>query len=205
MADKTAEQPPVLSEIDINIATSQLSAIIDEELEEREIDLVLRRLIRDQDARDCWERYHLISHALQGHLPDAFDTGFAARIRQAIASEQPLQPAAKPLPAWYKPVAGFGLAASVVLVAWYGLNLTETDNTFPAAATTSFATVMSAAPPAASSARQGMVSSQPRHNPQDPLGSRLNNYLANHNSYASLSSVNGAASYARMVGYQPNR
>jgi len=100
MADKTAEQRSMPVEDDTNIAASQLSAIVDDELEDREVDLILRRLSRDLDSRTRWERYHLISisDALQGHLPDAFDAGFAARVRQAVEAESPLRPAAKPLP-----------------------------------------------------------------------------------------------------------
>ena len=118
MADKTAEQRSAPVEDDANFAASQLSAIIDDELDDREIELVLRRLGRDRDSRARWERYHLISDAMQGHLPDVFDAGFAARLREAIEAESPLRPIAKPLPAWYKPVTGFGLAASVVPVSY---------------------------------------------------------------------------------------
>jgi hypothetical protein len=42
-----------------------------------EIDLALRRLSRDGDVQIRWERYHLISDTMQGHLPAMrFDTAF---------------------------------------------------------------------------------------------------------------------------------
>lgn len=199
MADKTAEQRSMPVENDTNIAASQLSAIIDDELEGREIDLVLRRLSRDPDSRARWERYHLIGDVLQGHLPDAFDAGFAARVHRAIEAEPPLRPVAKPLPAWYKPVTGFGLAASVVLVALFGLKLTQTDTSFPSSA--QFAT----SPPATSVAIQTASVVRPSDGFNDLVEARLSNYLVNHNGFASRNSVNGMLPYVRMVGYQTTR
>ena len=125
MVAKMTAQQKIPVDDDSDGASSQLSALVDEELEDREIDLVLRRLLRDSQPRGQWERYHLIHEAIQGHLPDAFDTGFSARIRQAIDVEPALKPAATPGPIWYKPIAGFGLAASVVLLALFGLKPTQ--------------------------------------------------------------------------------
>jgi len=87
MADKTAELPLARLADDVPVAASQLSAMVDGEVAASEIDWVLRRLGRDSDARDRWERYHLISDVIQGHAPAALDVGFAARIRAAIEAE----------------------------------------------------------------------------------------------------------------------
>lgn len=124
MAEKTAEplSAPVATDANIELAASQLSAMVDEQLDAMETDLALRRLSRDGGLQARWERYHLISDALQGHLPDALDLSFAARIHQAIAAEPLPQPVARPLPAWYKPVTGFGLAASVALATLVGIS-----------------------------------------------------------------------------------
>ena len=204
MADKMAEQRSMPVEDDTNIAASQLSAIVDDEMEEREIDLVLRRLSRDCDSRARWERYHLISDALQGHLPDAFDAGFAARVRRVIEAEPLLQTTAKPLPAWYKPVTGFGLAASVVLVALFGLKLTQTDATFPASSTPQ---LVATAPSVSATpiVLRAAATNQRIANAEEPVDARLSNYLFNHNNYASLNGMHGMLPYVRMVGYQTNR
>lgn len=111
MADKTAELPLARPAADVSVAASQLSALVDDELAASEIDLVLRRLNRDRDACDRWERYHLISDVIQDHVPKVLDNDFAARIRAAIEAEPLARPVAGPLPAWYKPVTGFALAA----------------------------------------------------------------------------------------------
>ena len=206
MADKTAERQPAQLPNDMNMAASQLSAMVDDELQDIESDLVLRRLSRDQEVRDRWERYHLISNALQDHLPAMIDTGFAARIRQAIEADPLPLPIVKPLPTWYKPVTGFALAASVVLMALFGLKLTQTDTL---QSTSQFA--LSAMPgfttpaPAAFLPTQTVASSQRTDSTSAPVESRLGSYLVNHNGYASMNSMHGMLPHVRMVGYQTDR
>jgi sigma-E factor negative regulatory protein RseA len=199
MADKSAEHLSAPVADDIEVAASQLSAVVDDELEEGEIDLVLRRLSRDRGSRARWERYHLIGDAMQGHLPAALDVGFAARIRQVIEAEPLPLPAARPLPAWYKPVTGFALAASVVLVALFGLKLTQTDATIAP-----IALLAANNPTTPSTLTPVRVASltQPANDASEPVEARLNSYLVNHNGYASMNSVHGMLPYVRMVGYQ---
>lgn len=200
MADKTAEQQSAQSAHDVPVAASQLSAMVDDELEDMEGDLVLRRLSRDSDARDRWERYHLISDVMQGHVPAALDTGFAARIGRAIEAEPLPQPAVRPLPAWYKPVTGFALAASVALMALFGLKLNQTDTLQPTAQLAAATPTLSA--PAASLPIQTVASTQRGDPANEPVEARLSSYLVNHNGYASMNSMHGMLPYVRMVGYQ---
>ncbi len=205
MVAKMTAQQKIPVDDDSDGASSQLSALVDEELEDREIDLVLRRLLRDSQPRGQWERYHLIHEAIQGHLPDAFDTGFSARIRQAIDVEPALKPAATPGPIWYKPIAGFGLAASVVLLALFGLKPTQEPT--PASQAIASVSPASRGGAATSSAFISRVASDSRRpdNNNALAESRLNNYWVNHNNYASFNTVNGMLPYVRMVGYQNNR
>lgn len=200
MADNTAEHQAAAPAQEVPVAASQLSALVDDELADMEIDLVLRRLSRDGDARDRWERYHLISDVMQGHLPAAFDTDFVARIRQAIEAEPLPQPVARPLPAWYKPVTGFGLAASVALMALFGLKLNQTDILQPTAPFAATSSALSA--PATALPIQTVAATRPADPASEPVEARLNHYLVNHSGYASMSSVNGMLPYVRMVGYQ---
>lgn len=195
MADKSAEQLSAPVANDMETAASQLSAMVDDELEEREIDLALRRLNRDHDSKARWERYHLIGDAMQGHLPAALDIDFAARIRQAIEAEPLPLPVARPLPAWYKPVTGFALAASVVLVALFGLKLTQIDTNF-------VSTAQLAANTPSTPALIPASLTQRVDDASEPVEARLSSYLVNHNGYASMNSVPGMLPYVRMVGYQ---
>jgi sigma-E factor negative regulatory protein RseA len=201
MADMTAEQlsAPVASEN--HDAASQLSAMVDDELELPELDLALRRLSRDHELQARWERYYLIGNAMQSHLPDALDLEFAARIRQAVEAEPLPRSPARPLPAWYKPITGFGLAASVALVALFGLKLAQTDTAFPPESQSVAAPI---AIPSPATAR--VVALNPQTDDSDqPVEARLSAYLVNHNGYASMNSVHGMLPYVRMVGHQGNR
>jgi sigma-E factor negative regulatory protein RseA len=205
MADKTAERQPAQLANDMDMAASQLSAMVDDELQDMESDLALRRLSRDQEARDRWERYHLISNTLQDHLPARIDPSFAARIRQAIETDPLPLPVVKPLPTWYKPVTGFALAASVVLMALFGLKLTQTDPLQPVAQFANATPGLPAPAPAAFLPVQAVASSQPADSARTLIESRLGSYLVNHNGYASMNSMNGMLPHVRMVGYQTER
>ncbi|MCP5197616.1 MAG: sigma-E factor negative regulatory protein [Gammaproteobacteria bacterium] len=206
MADKTAEQILLVrtasnATTPVDIIASQLSAMIDGELPDAEITLALRRLGRESDWQGRWERYHLISDTMQGHVPAALDAGFSTRIRQAIASE-PLAPSiARSLPSWYKPVTGFALAASVVLVALFGFKLNQSSATL---APTASLTADISSPAIAATPTQAALT-EPANDAGEPVETRLNSYLVNHNGYASRNSVNGMLPYVRMVGYQVNR
>lgn len=203
MAEKTAEQRPTQAAHEVatvDLAASQLSAMVDGELPDAEMNLVLRRLSRDGDAQGRWERYHLISDALQGHLPAALDVDFATRLRQAIDQERLPQPATRPLPAWYKPVTGFALAASVVLTALVGLQWTQPDAGLTPDNPVAVVPASTIPLPA-----QVVALNPPTDETSEPTEARLNSYLVNHNGYASRSSVNGMLPYVRMVGYQTNR
>lgn len=195
---KTVEHPSMPLADDVSLAASQISAMVDEELERREIDLALRRLTRDDAARDRWERYHLISDVLQGHGPVSLHPGFAGRIRQALETEPTPSAAAKPLPAWYKPVSGFALAASVAMLALYGLKPNQTADLAPGAP-------LAATSSAAALARPTVAILRPANFSGEPRQARLKNYLVNHNGYASLNGVPGMLPYARLVDYQTDR
>lgn len=205
-AKMTVQQKMPAEESVTDEVMSQLSALADEELEDSGLDLALRRLLRDRELQERWERYHLISDTLQGHLPDAFDTGFSARIRQAIESEPAFSNVAKPLPTWYKPVTGFGVAASVVLVSLFGFRQLQTDTPIqPMQPVFSAMIPASALSSAASRVTPASADDQRPDNAQEVIVSRLNSYLVDHNSHASANGVNGVLPYVRMVGYQTNR
>lgn len=204
MAEKTAEQWPTQAAYEVapvDLAASQLSAMIDGELADAETHLVLRRLSQDSDALGRWERYHLISDALQGHLPAALDADFVTRLRRTIDQELLPQPAPRPLPTWYKPIAGFALAASVVLTALFGVQLTQPDAALTSNPVATVSPALSTALPVQTAA--ALIPST--RDASEPTEARLNSYLVNHNGYASMNSVNGMLPYVRMVGYQATR
>lgn len=207
MAALTPHPNPNLD--DAPLALSQLSALVDEELEDRETHLLLRRLVEDCAARDRWEDYWLIGDVLRSQEPVPVDTEFAARLRQAIAVE----PAPTPLTApsrrtWGKPVAGLAVAASLALLVWVGW---QPGRVGPAPAIEpSLATPMASRSPAPAAlvpvaaipAPEAMLAAyQPTDSFNTAQQNRLKNYFVNHSGYASRS-MPGVLPYARMADYQ---
>lgn len=181
MADKTGEQ---------------LSALVDGECEAQELQLALRRLAKDKDLKARWRRYHLLSDALKNNLPELIDANFSERVRKAIDAESPLQNTRLySASSFYKPVAGFALAASVAIAALFlvrTMDLHEGSTSHLLAAADS-----SKQQPPEQQVIKPVVA-------DNALENRLNSYLVNHNEYASMNSVHGMLPYVRMVGYEPS-
>lgn len=191
MVDKTVLQQNTVSDThDNSVTASQLSALVDDELDSREGDLLMRRLCRDPDLQMCWQRYHLIRDAMQGQLAETFDTQFVARVRQAVDAEPLPASVTKPLPTWSRPAARWGVAASVVLATLFGLKQVWTDS--PVTATNRMAALSSMSMTGAATTK-------------GPAEKRLNHYLVSHNGFASRNNMQGMLPYVRMVGYQNPR
>jgi sigma-E factor negative regulatory protein RseA len=170
----------------------QLSSLVDGECEVPEMELLLRRLAKDQNLKVRWQSYHLISDAIKNNIPEVIVTDFAERVGKAIEADSSVQMnSATLLPPWFKPVAGLALAASVALVVLLGLRLSQqgdSDKPLMLARTI---------PAERKSTEQTTLDSA--------LQSRLNSYLVNHNEYASMNTVHGMLPYVRMVGYEPKQ
>lgn len=104
----------------------QISACLDGELPEVELDLLLKRLGRDsllrQDVGRAMGSYALIGEAMRAERPVTASTGFAARVSAAVREEA--VPPAERLPnishatlRWMKPAVGVAIAAGVAAVA----------------------------------------------------------------------------------------
>ena len=134
MAALTPEPQSALPTDDVPLALTQLSALVDEELEEREIHLLLRRLIEDHAARDRWEDYCLIGDVLRSPEPTPLDVAFASRVQSAIAAEPVLASAGRGRlrsVAWRKPAVGLAVAASLALLVWVGWQPPSSTSTSP--------------------------------------------------------------------------
>lgn len=96
----------------------QVSALLDDELEEREASMLLARFGKDDSLRATWERYSLIGECIRGNLPDHIAAGLAGRVASELERNAPLK--AKPARisrAVWRPVAGLAVAASVAAIA----------------------------------------------------------------------------------------
>jgi sigma-E factor negative regulatory protein RseA len=108
----------------------QLSACLDGELPEAELDLLLKQVARDPELQRALGRYALIAQAMRSDAPAVASAGFAAKVMAGLES----QPLARPDRAqrmsaaaarWLRPVAGLAVAAGVATVAILSLQPAE--------------------------------------------------------------------------------
>ena len=173
----------------------QLSALVDDELDEVERPLLLGRLQRDAGLRECLGRYQLIGEVLRGGAASTATLGVADGVRRALQNDTPVAVARGNSFNWWKPLAGVAVAASVALVAVLSVTpLRETgDDRLPQLA--SGAEVSSVA----------RVQDGQWERIEPGIDRRLAGYLVNHNEYAANRGMQGVMPYVRIVGYQNQR
>jgi sigma-E factor negative regulatory protein RseA len=103
----------------------QLSACLDGELPEAELDLLLKQAQRDPRFQQAFGRYALMGEVLRAGNSPIASPGFASRVSQAIAAEAEGQAAPITAPIqrrataerWLRPVGGAAIAAGVAAFA----------------------------------------------------------------------------------------
>ncbi|HEX2492820.1 MAG TPA: sigma-E factor negative regulatory protein, partial [Steroidobacter sp.] len=162
----------------------QLSAYLDGELADAELDLLLKRLGRDPEFRGSLTRYALMSESLKGARAVVASNTFAAEVMAALA-DAPAVGGGRPrlAPPWarrLRPVAGLAVAASVAAVAVFSI---EQSRVGPAVVADN---------EAASSAAQTVVDPEPSYIVPTTASTgafvpaaRLTNYVVAHSEYSS--------------------
>ena len=167
---------------------SKISALMDGELEARELHEPLTALGEDGEARETWRTYHLISDALRGGAMLAANC--APRVAQRLAREPTL---AGPLPStirpperarWFVPSALAASVAAVAFVGWVALAPQQWADPAPAP--------IAQAPQAA----------QPKEPARLALTSAAQDYLIAHQVFSPRNSLQGMAPYVRSVSDQ---
>ncbi|MGB5438052.1 MAG: sigma-E factor negative regulatory protein [Gammaproteobacteria bacterium] len=171
----------------------QLSALVDNELEEQEQALLFRQLASDAELSQRLSRYQIISDALQNHLPEKLGSGFHQRVHAALNDEPLVHAPGSVLAAWFKPVAGVALAASVSMVAVLTLQYVRKDSADVAPALASAA--------ARDSYIRADVDDAVQPGGPGKATPNLDVYLANHSEYAVS---RGILPYVRLVGHDMN-
>ena len=103
---------------------TQISAFVDGELPEAEAQLLLRRLSQDAELRQQAAEYFAIGRALRGQGSVAEIGGLRGRIAAAIDDRlieeefEQIEPVGR---RYGRPLAGFAIAATVAVVAIFGL------------------------------------------------------------------------------------
>lgn len=115
-----------------------LSALVDNEATELELQRLLKASQTDSEVRAKWGRYQIASAAIRQDLPAMAASDFAARVSAAIEAEDAHRQEAPAAPAkaaddkqrWWQNIGRFAVAASVaggVLLFAQTYNTMETD------------------------------------------------------------------------------
>ena len=168
---------------------SKISALMDSELDARELHEPLCALGEDGDARETWRTYHLISDALHGGA--MLSANCARRVAQRLAQEPAL---IAPLPSairppeharwWFLPSALAASVTAVALVGWVALAPQQ------------------GAGPAPAPLAQGPQAERAKAPAQLSLTSAAQDYLIAHQAYSPRNSLQGVAPYVRSVSDQ---
>ena len=92
-----------------------LSALLDDEADELDLQRILNALAEGEDVAETWRRYHLVSAAARHELDEFAQVDLTHRLRDALATETaPLGRQWRLGQAfWLRPVASIAVAASV--------------------------------------------------------------------------------------------
>jgi sigma-E factor negative regulatory protein RseA len=101
---------------------TELSALIDGEIESHEIRAVLSALKSDSDMRYAWNQYHLIGDVLRGE--PRLDSDITSSVMQRLAEEPVvLAPMPRRQTGWQRPLAAMAASvAGVAVVGWLALS-----------------------------------------------------------------------------------
>ena len=213
------------TQIKLRSSTERVSALMDGQLPQGELGAVIGALSADDEARECWQVYHLIGDVLRS--PDLVrygrDAGLAQRVAAAIANEPvaqvPPMPASLPKaqasyvdrPAAndgvfrWKMVAGLASFAAVAAVGWTmvagigpqsGAEPQLARNTTPAQMPSQVLAVAAPVQAAASATDVDPVA------PVMLRDARLDELLAAHRQAAGGSGLGGASGFLRNATFE---
>lgn len=120
-----------------------ISSLYDDELDSKDRDQVFASLRQDEEQQRTWGRYCIIGDAMRRNLPEDPNHNLFSRVQQALEDEPPLLspapaitdevdatpvnvvelPAKSSNDSFFKPVAGFAVAASVALASVLGFQM----------------------------------------------------------------------------------
>jgi negative regulator of sigma E activity len=168
--------------------SDQISAFIDDELSDEESAFLLRRFERDADARSRAVRYTVIGAALRDELLGPDHAILRRRISVALTGTAPqpqpqVRPAARVPWRYLRPVASFGIAATVAIAAIVGLRALNVARVGAPSAGAALSAPLQArsVEPAPSYVVPQEVADAPAIAP----AVRLTNYVMHHSEYAS--------------------
>ena len=183
-----------------------LSALMDDEANELEMERVLSRIAGDPDLRQAWTRYNMVRAVTAGQPPARPELDVSARVREAIRGE--VHSAVGLRQRWLRPVASMAVAASVAAIVVLGgqqlaqLEGAGRDSQAIASSVSPVGMVNSlgATSVQASYGTQSVPVLQPatRTAYQELARQRLHKYMQSHAEQAALNSPSGLVPFARV-------
>jgi sigma-E factor negative regulatory protein RseA len=183
-----------------------LSALMDDEANELEMERVLSRIAGDPDLRQAWTRYNMVRAVTAGQPPARPELDVSARVREAIGGE--VHSTAGLRQRWLRPVASMAVAASVAAIVVLGgqqlaqLEGAGRDSQAIASSVSPVGMVNSlgATSVQASYGTQSVPVLQPatRTAYQELARQRLHKYMQAHAEQAALNSPSGLVPFARV-------
>jgi sigma-E factor negative regulatory protein RseA len=183
-----------------------LSALLDDEANELELERVLAHIARDPELRQAWVRYNLVRTVASGQLPSHLELDVSARVREAVGgrADAPVSLRQRIL----RPLASMAVAASVAATVVLGgqqLAQLEDDSYDNGAVASSASPVglvnsLGATSVQASYGTRSLAELHPatRTAYQELARQRLQKYMQEHAEHAALNSPNGLVPFARV-------
>lgn len=195
-----------------SLLNTQLSRLIDGDVEGPTRQHILEQLRRRPELQDAWSSYHLIGDVLRREYAGQPVAEVHRRVAEQLKSEPDwLLPGPKKYrspPPWWKPALGVGLAAGTAALTLTWMLLTpespvEPQRAFPG--NPSLATVQGPEePPLEQSYARGVLYDESGV-PVAGHSRDINRYLLNHQQWAQGVDINGIYPYASLVHYRPGR
>lgn len=179
----------------------QLSALVDNELDELEEHRVLAALKGDPALRNIWERYHLVRAALHQDLEVVVAHDLAERVAQRIAAE-PSAAAVFQRHHINRLIGTLAIAASVAAIAIVGVQWLQQPTPMPILTLATNTPASKAAPAPVQVSNSGTT----HWDTKDPEAENaLNAYLVEHGEFASTAGIGGMMPYVRAVSYDNDK
>jgi sigma-E factor negative regulatory protein RseA len=186
-----------------------LSALLDNETNELELERILATVSGDSQLRQVWMRYNLAQHALHGHSTAHPDWDISTRVQTALDSTQAV--GASPVrQRMLRSLQSFAVAASVAATVVFGgrhlANVSETATYVADSSGAASASPVGMLNSLGASAVQASYGTQPvavlppatRTVYQDYAQQRLRKYMQEHAEQAALNSPQGLVPFARV-------
>jgi len=188
-----------------------LSALLDDEANELEIERVLSKVADDPELRATWVRYNIVHTVASGQQPMHLDLDISARVRDELGGQA--QGGSAFRQRWLRPLSSVAVAASVtVAVVFGGQQLAQLENGSydgqAIASSVSPVGMVNSLGATSVQASYGTRSSVPVLQPathtayQELARQRLQKYMQEHAEHAALNSPNGLVPFARVPRIQ---